>query len=188
MVVAHAHAEFAGQPFAMVAIGAVDVVRHEHVVAGFQEREIDQRDGAHAGRQQQGMPAPFDLGKLLAQRLAGGRGVQAVAPVGLRGVAIGAQFVQIAEDHGRAAIGRRGKRVEARRDVEFGLDSQRLEVAGGVGLGTVGHGEILVCGRSDQTSELTSKCRAGREATVTAPDLAQRELPIEIEDFGTGGA
>ncbi|MCY1519606.1 hypothetical protein D9M68_543600 [compost metagenome] len=146
VVVAHRHAVVARQPFAMVPVGAVDVVRHQHVVAALEQREVDQRNRRQPGRQQQGMARAFDQRQVLAQRLAGRGGVQAVTPVGGGAVTLRTQFGQVAEHHGRATVGGGRKRGKAGCDVQFGLDRDGLQVMGaGCGLvgRRIGHGGFL---------------------------------------------
>ena len=62
---------------------AVDVVGQQHLVAGSQQRHVDERDRRQAARREQRLHAALERGDALLEREGGRRAVQAVGVAGL---------------------------------------------------------------------------------------------------------
>ncbi len=135
IVEAHADAEIARQPVAEIGVGAVGIVRDQHVVAALHDAEIDVHDRRQPRGLQQRVRAALDHGQLACQFERGGRGVQAVAPLVVLAPVERAHRRQIGEHHGRGARHRRDERGPAGGQFAFGLDDAGLEGARRRGIG-----------------------------------------------------
>ncbi|MNT17796.1 hypothetical protein D3C72_1529710 [compost metagenome] len=81
--------------------GAVGVVGNQHLVAGLQERERDQRDRGQPAGHEQAFGAAFERGQAFFEREGGGRAVQAVGVAGLGLPVARAHGGDVGEEHGR---------------------------------------------------------------------------------------
>ena len=107
------HAPLRQPRLGQVAVLAVDVVRHQHLVARAQDGQRRQRDGGQAAGHQQAVLSMLQRRQARGQRVAGGRAVQAVAVGQAVARARLVQVGRVLEQHGGRLGHRHRHRIPA---------------------------------------------------------------------------